>query len=62
MNNLRFACIALALGTALAAGCTSSDNGPDATLRVQNDSDFDIVRNPRGARRHEHLGPQSDLR
>lgn len=41
MNNIRWlAC----LGFALAAGCSSSDNTTtDATLRVQNSSDFDIV-------------------
>jgi len=43
MQNLRyFACVAGALG-ALAVGACSSDPGPDATLRVQNSSDFSIV-------------------
>ena len=43
MNNLRyFACVACALGSLAVAGC-SSDSGPDASLRVQNSSDFSIV-------------------
>ena len=38
-----FACTLAALGSiALATGCVS-DSGPDATLRVQNSSDFAIV-------------------
>lgn len=42
MKNLRlFACVAVALGSIAVAGC--SDNGTDATLRVQNSSDFAIV-------------------
>jgi len=44
MNNLRLiASLSLILGTAaLAPGCTD-DNGVDATLTVENRSDFDIV-------------------
>jgi len=43
MNNLRyFACVACALGSLAVAGCSSS-SGPDATLDVQNNSDFSIV-------------------
>lgn len=43
MNNLRyFACVACALGSLAVAGCSSS-SGPDATLHVQNNSDFSIV-------------------
>jgi hypothetical protein len=44
MQTLRsFACTLAALGSiALATGCVS-DSGPDATLRVQNSSHFDIV-------------------
>jgi hypothetical protein len=43
MNNVRsLACVGFAFATLVAVGC-SSDSGPDATLRVQNSSDFDIV-------------------
>lgn len=43
MLNLRyFACVACALGSLTVAAC-SSDSGTDASLRVQNDSDFSIV-------------------
>jgi hypothetical protein len=43
MKTLRsFACVAVALGSLALVGCTT-DNGPDATLRVQNSSDFSIV-------------------
>jgi hypothetical protein len=43
MQNLRyFACVVAALGGLAVAGCSSS-NGPDASLHVQNSSDFSIV-------------------
>jgi hypothetical protein len=43
MKTLRsLACVAAALGSLAIAGCTTS-SGPDATLRVQNSSDFEIV-------------------
>jgi hypothetical protein len=43
MTTLRsLACVAAALGSLAIAGCTTS-SGPDATLRVQNSSDFEIV-------------------
>jgi hypothetical protein len=43
MNNVRsLACAGFSFAALLAVGC-SSDSGPDATLRVQNSSDFDIV-------------------
>jgi hypothetical protein len=43
MQNLRYlACVVAALGSAALAGC-SSDSGPDASLRVRNDSDFTIT-------------------
>jgi hypothetical protein len=38
-----FACVAAALGSIAVAGCTSSDPGPDASLRVHNNSDFVIT-------------------
>jgi hypothetical protein len=44
MTHLRlFALSVAALGLVATAGCSSSSNGPDATLRVQNSSDFAIV-------------------
>jgi hypothetical protein len=44
MQNIRlFACVVAALGSIAVAGCTSSSNGPDASLHVQNSSDFAIV-------------------
>ena len=43
MKTLRsLACVAVALGSLALVGCTTS-SGPDATLRVQNSSDFSIV-------------------
>lgn len=46
MNNLRyFACAVALLGAGAVAGCSSSSDssGPDATLKVKNNSDFQIV-------------------
>ena len=43
MKTLRsLACVAVALGSLALVGCTT-DSGPDATLRVQNSSNFSIV-------------------
>jgi hypothetical protein len=43
MQNLRnFACVVAALGAVALVGCSSS-SGPDATLRVRNNSDFAIT-------------------
>lgn len=43
MKNLRYlACVVAALGSVALVGC-SSDSGPDASLRVRNDSDFTIT-------------------
>lgn len=44
MMTLRsLACVAAALGSVALVGCTTS-SGSDATLRVQNSSDFEIVK------------------
>lgn len=44
MKHLRiFACVVAALGSAAVAGCSSGSGGTDATLRVQNNSDFAIT-------------------
>jgi len=43
MKNLRLACVLAALGSLAVAGCTSSSSGPDASLRVRNNSDFVIT-------------------
>jgi hypothetical protein len=44
MKTIRsLACAVVALGSLALVGCTTSDPGPDATLRVQNSSDFAIV-------------------
>lgn len=44
MTHLRLFALSVAtLGLVATAGCSSSSNGPDATLKVQNSSDFAIV-------------------
>jgi hypothetical protein len=43
MKTLRIFPYALALGLVVATGCSSGSSGPDASLRVENRSDFAIV-------------------